>query len=235
MNYMEILNRSQRYNQILVPITQQFAIFMLVMTLLRYIFFFLSRYKFEIIDSVDIVNAFVIGLRFDLLVLGFFAIPLVTILPGILFFNFSEIKISFLIKLYLSAVSLIILFSSYISLPHYLMSERHFRWAQDSVFVSWPLVGMGVYVLVHLIFLFLLLGCLKSVWGRDYLRWAGGWPQAWSPSLKLFVAYLLPLFIVALAARGTLGARHLELAHSEISVWPHVNELALNAVWCFDK
>jgi hypothetical protein len=45
----------------------------------------------------------------------------------------------------------------------------------------------------------------------------------------------LPLLLIVLAARGTVEAHHLALEHSEVSNNKALNEMGLNAVWCFDK
>ena len=52
---------------------------------------------------------------------------------------------------------------------------------------------------------------------------------------EMALRILLPLILIVLAARGTVTPHHLALEHSEVSNSKELNEMALNAVWCFDK
>ena len=53
--------------------------------------------------------------------------------------------------------------------------------------------------------------------------------------LQFWFYLLVPLFIGAFCARGTVTKNHLEWQHSQISNSSLLNELVLNPVWTFDK
>lgn len=230
---MEILKRSQRYNRYLPDLARLAGIFLILMTLLRYIFFFLSRQKFEFVYGSTIFQAFYVGVRFDLLVLGFLFLPIVTIWPLLILNEAKDRLVEKILRLYLSFVWLAIVASSYLSLPTYLAKDQHFRWKRD-VFQMLPLDSVSA-LLVSLIFLTALAVGIKSISKvKRRPRFELG-PRKSSLWVQLIVALLVPILIVGLAARGTLAAHHLEKADSEISPWENVNELTLNAVWAIDK
>jgi hypothetical protein len=204
------------------------------MTLIRYLFYFLTREKFEFVDWGTLLNAFFTGIRFDLLVLGFLLIPIVTLFAMICLSPLTDFTLKKIIKTYLSVVWVIIVTSSFISLPFYIMKERHFRYGLDKNIFIWPLVDITTFALMAGIFILILLAGLKTVWKRNIRGKSVFWSRF--PSiLQVLLNFLIPLLVVALAARGTVSPHHLEKAHSEISPWPHVNELVLNSVWCIDK
>ncbi|MBC7372131.1 MAG: hypothetical protein H7326_11225, partial [Bdellovibrionaceae bacterium] len=51
----------------------------------------------------------------------------------------------------------------------------------------------------------------------------------------VFMGLILPIFIVALATRGTITAHHLGFEHAEVSQIQGLNQLALSPLWAFDK
>jgi hypothetical protein len=128
---------------------------------------------------------------------------------------------------------------SAVSFPHYLLKNRHFRWSQDAsqIFV-WPPLDSTTSGLLLLIGIVLLTSGMKVIWRSRYLKPNGFFMKeaGRGPApLLIFLRYVIPVLLVAGAARGTWTAHHLEKADSEISAWENVNELALNAVWAWDK
>lgn len=67
----------------------------------------------------------------------------------------------------------------------------------------------------------------------------GNWKDWASPlrpkTLEKSLRVLLPAVLIALAARGTISAHHLRYEDSQVSFTEAINEMALNAPWCFDK
>ena len=67
----------------------------------------------------------------------------------------------------------------------------------------------------------------------------GEWKDEYSPHqgsrFEVVWRILLPLILIFLAARGSVMPHHLALEHSQVSANKELNEMALNAVWCFDK
>jgi hypothetical protein len=56
-----------------------------------------------------------------------------------------------------------------------------------------------------------------------------------SKAALLVTGFLLPLFVVALAARGTWTAHHINIEHAEVSQIQALNQMTLSPVWAFDK
>jgi hypothetical protein len=224
VDYKEILKRSQRYNEYLLPTARVAGVFLILMSLLRYIFYFLSRQEFEFVYASSILHAFLVGVRFDLLVIGFILIPAVTIFPALFLTKLKEPVLKKILKLYLSLMWGLVVLSSFVSLPLYLLKGRHFRWKEDS-FV-WLSLDVTTAVLVCIIFLLVILVGLKTIRNQKFDRNLPFLKGAW---------HLLAVLIVALAARGTVSAHHLEKADSEISPWENLNELVINSIWALDK
>ncbi len=230
---MKSLHRSQRYNLVFCQTLRLGGIFLVLMSALRFIFYFLSARSFEIIQQNIVLRAFFVGLRFDLLVVGFVFIPVVVL--GTLWFMLGgrEAIFKICLKVYLSVCWALVLISAALSLPHFLKEGRHFRWADP---IYGPNLDLTSLVLVGLILLFMMASILKTLWlyfEYPYPQIMGAWKMA--PALEVGLRLLIPVILVAMAARGTFGPHHLEREDSQISPWENVNELALNSVWCVSK
>jgi hypothetical protein len=210
------------------------GIFLILMSVNRFIFYFLAAPVFEIVGKDVILRAFWVGLRFDLLVLGFVWIPIVTV-GAIL--CFADLKFSILrgmVRVYLSIVWFLILANYIVSLTYFLTEGRHFRWTADTI-QMWPRMDFITVILLILIFVMMAVVTIRSLWEDTYyfpnLTERFKMPELTEVALRVFV----PMLLVAFAARGTVTAHHLERADSQISPWEIVNELALNPIWCFNK
>ena len=230
---METLLRSQRYNQIFCQALRIGGTFLILMSVIRFMFFFLSAPSFEIIEKSMIWQAFFVGLRFDLLVLGFVFIPVVLVGPLWFLWGGSETSFGKLLKVYLSVIWVIIIISSAVSLPHYLLDGRHFRWS-DSIYA--PALDVTSMTLVALIFLFMMASILKSLWKYFEISFPRILKTTQLPAfLEVILRILAPILLVILAARGSVGPHHLEKEDAQISAWENVNELSLNSVWSINK
>ena len=230
---METLRRSQRYNQIFCQALRIGGFFLVLMSVIRFMFYFLSAPSFEIIQPNVIFQAFLVGLRFDLLAVGFVFIPVALGSPFWLLTIGAEDFLRKIFKIYFSVVWFLILISSAVSLPHYMREGRHFRW-EDPIYG--PNLDVTSLSLITLIFLFMLASVLKSIW-RYFEE---PFPRVLAPlrlptAVEITLRLLLPVILVALAARGSVGPHHLEKEDSQISPWDNVNELSLNSVWCINK
>lgn len=233
---MKSLQRSQRYNVVLLDVFYFQLQFLLLMSLLRYVLYFLTRAQFDWVETVVAGQAFFVGLRFDLLVLGFLCLPLVTLFPLLFFLNIQEKNLALILKIYLLLNWSLIVGSSLLSLPHYVLTGQHFRWREQKDFFVWPAWDAVTSILIISIFFLLLLGGYKTILKRAFFQ-SSQWPKlaVWSRRGEIVFRFLVPFLLVALAARGSLAPHHLGKQDSEISVWRHVNELALNPIWCFNK
>ncbi len=230
---MKTLLRSQRYNHIFCQALRIGGNLLILMSLIRLMFFFLSAASFEIIEQNVIWQAFFVGLRFDLLVIGFVFIPVVLVVPIWLILGGSESLCIKFLKLFFSLTWILIILSSAVSLPHYISEGRHFRWLDPIYRPNLDVVSM---ILVSLIFLFMMASVLRSVWKYFEYLFPTILKRTGLPAfLEVFVRILGPILLVILAARGSVGAHHLEKEDSQISVWENVNELGLNSLWCINK
>lgn len=183
----------------------------------------------------DLPAAFIAGFRFDLLVMGFFWIPVV--LGGwasVLFV--SPRKLFLFWKLYFVVVVLLIFDFSWLDffwtafkgerLNHEFLNENSMEfldqsWQQLGPFLSWSVTAFfGIYAMALVFYLY------RLRMKKDYSL----------PSRKKIMAQaLFSIFLVALAARGTWTPHHLNLEHSQISQTPQINQIPLNALWNLDK
>lgn len=230
---METRLRSQRYNHVLCQALRIGGIFLTLMTVIRYIFYFINSRSFEIIDKIVIGKAFLMGFRFDLLVVGFIFIPIV--LVGTLWFLFGGAEALFIkiLKLYFSVTWLLILASSALSLPHYIKVGRHFRWAD-------PIYGLRLdsttLILMTLIVFFMMATVLKTLWKHFEDPYPHILFNLKIPAkVEVVIRIIVPIIAVMLASRGSIGSQHLGIEDAQISPWESVNELSLNSVWCINK
>ncbi len=230
---METRLRSQRYNHVLCQAIRIGGIFLTLMTVIRFIYYFINSRSFEIIDKIVIWKAFFIGFRFDLLVVGFIFIPIV--LMGTLWFVFggSETLFIKILKLYFSVTWLLILASSAISLPHYMKEGRHFRWADPIYSLK---LDSTTFVLLALIFFFMMATVLKTLWKH----FEDPYPQILIDlkipgKSEVVIRFIVPILALILASRGSFGPQHLGKEDAQISPWESVNELSVNSVWCINK
>lgn len=191
--------------------------------------------------AVEIFQAFFAGIRFDLLIYGFVLIPVVFLLllqavaekwPGFVFVFY---------RLYFGAVWLIICAMNFVDFFFFTKFGRHMRsadyqqWQPDSLLTQWhALQPNQAWIFLSITCLLLILG-LMLVKALKFGIWKDEFSPDTGSAFEISWRIVLPFVLVALAARGTVEAHHLELAHSVVSDNTVINEMALNAVWCFDK
>lgn len=193
---------------------------------------------FAFTEEGDLAKVFFTGLRFDLLVLGFFLIPVVLIGTGVALAGRGFERMTSLSLRYLVGAWTMTCVLAAVDLLFFAVTDRRLTlvdWRANSEFFgqAWRVQGPGTALLVIAIVI-----CTWVIGGREILS-AGdrrGVPSKTrrGPAWRM-LQILGPLVLVALMARGTVTAHHLERQHSQISNHQVVNELALNAVWCFDK
>ncbi|MFV8248141.1 hypothetical protein [Bdellovibrio bacteriovorus] len=212
------------------------------MTLFRLNLYFLSVFHATPDAAfVEIAQSFLAGFRFDLLIFGFLFIPLYFLVmiqavlqkwprAGFVFY-----------KVYFTTVWFLICALTFVDFFHFAKYGKRMRFADYS---SWNLEGWleqfkslppnqsWIFCIITVLLFSLGYMLVKSLkfgdWKDEYS------PQAGS-KFEILWRVLLPLVLIVLAARGTVEAHHLALEHSEVSLDKVINEMALNAVWCFDK
>ncbi|MGZ3769422.1 MAG: hypothetical protein ACXVCP_12935 [Bdellovibrio sp.] len=204
--------------------------------------YFLSVYQTVTdVDLADIISAFIVGFRFDLLVLGFLFIPIYFVVLAQAFLERWPQIMFTAYKFYFAGAWLLICFSTFIDFFYFARYGHRMRFAE---YMSWTpevfndqfraLPANQAWIFSAITFMLFSLGymLIKAIK-------CGYWKDEFSPrygsKFEVMWRILLPLFLIALAARGTIEPHHLALEHSEVSRNKVINEMALNAVWCFDK
>ncbi|AHI04717.1 hypothetical protein BDW_01035 [Bdellovibrio bacteriovorus W] len=234
---------SLRYSsKIYIQFLQLFISLVVLLSLIRANLYFLSVYHATSnVDFFDILEAFFVGLRFDILVMGFvFILPTVLLTVQAVTVQWSTLT-NTLHKLYFFVIWVLMSLMIYVDFFHFAKFGRHMRWREYesldfSQYYSWIESSLPsqfwIFTLMVAFFLGIGLAAIRSL---DF----GHWKDEFSPRKPWFmektVRILWPLLFVALCARGSLGQHHLRLEDSQVSKNEAINEMALNAIWCFDK
>ncbi|UOF00135.1 LTA synthase family protein [Bdellovibrio reynosensis] len=214
----------------------------LFMTLFRMNLYFLSVFHATAnVDFIEIVHSFIAGLRFDILVFGFLFIPLYFLIIGQAItqkwprWMFAFYKIYFGLAWFLICVLTFIDFFHFAKHGVRLRFEGYMNWTFDTLLEQ----AQGLQNNQTLIFCVITVMLFSLGYMLVKAIRFGEWKDEYSPQagngFEIFWRIALPLILIALAARGTVEPHHLRLEHSEVSLNKAVNEMALNAVWCFDK
>lgn len=212
------------------------------MTFFRLNLYFLSVfYATPDAVGVDVFNSFVMGLRFDLLIYGFILAPLYLLSLVPLFLE-KWPRIYFRgVRFYLSLTWLAVCVLTYLDFFHFSKYGKRMRFADyqswnfevfENYWNALPQYNGLIFSVISLLLLVLGLMVIKNLRFED-------WKSLISPQKsrkgEVALRLIVPLLVIFLAARGTVEAHHLELQHSQVSSFDAINEMTLNAVWCFDK
>ncbi len=220
--------------QVLKTLLKPTLLILIWMSALRLLLYF-AVYHPKIENTADVGAAFLMGFRFDLLIMGYFWIPIV-LLTWLSALVMSPRKLFFLWKLYFVIGVLIIFDLSWMDLFWSMVSNSRLNsqfFQSDSRLIldqGWKLLGPAKSWVCTLGMGFSSLGLVLTLYG---LKLGKSYNLPSKP--KLAVQVLVSIFLVALAARGTWTAHHLELAHTQVSSDPLVNQLPLNPLWNLDK
>lgn len=219
------------------------SIAMLVfMSLFRLNLYFLSVFHATPnADFTEVVHAFGAGLRFDLLILGFVLMPVVVLTTLQAFLESWPKGMFTFYRLYLGFAWTVICLLTFIDFYHFTNVGTRMRFAD---YMSWnfeTLFDQAQRILPNQSVIFAVITLLLLALGLMMviaLRF-GEWKDEFSPrkgsKFEILIRLILPYAFVILAARGTVEPHHLALEHSMVSSVPSINEMALNALWCFDK
>lgn len=239
---MNVFDSVEHFRKVFVSFYKMIVVFLMMLTLLRFMNYFLSREHFVEASVLQLCTVFLTGVRFDLLVMGFVFMPvmLVMILQTILKF-WSE-KMRHVYRTYWGTFWISTCFINFADLPFYFYQGRHVRGGEIFDFSFFPFIlsqlGYTSILLVQGIIVFILLLGFKFIFAwalpkvAQTVRLTPANPKDY---LQALFKLLFPIFVVALCARGTLTPHHLEKQHSEITDNERLNELALNPLWAIDK
>lgn len=173
--------------------------------------FFYTQFgnQFQNVEVSEIYYAFWVGVRFDLMVIGYAQLPLVLLL--------WLDKVSRYQRVYFVMISVIL--CGIANFDHAYFSEAGDRLNQGLFFPEYKSILMSlpaaVNVLPFLVFFYIKNKIVMT-------------PMNWKFNLGI-------VFVVAVMIRGSLGAHHLDLRHSEISKNFIVNTLSLNSAYSLDQ
>lgn len=245
----DINDLSKKYSALFTKQLRIFFDLLVMLSIFRLVLFVANRTIFLESNIWEIFLAFFQGIRFDILVLGFIAMPLVfwNILHALQAPYIGNAKI-FRTYLYLTWILICILNAvnfiffntnlQHFSLKHY--SEWPFHMLLvESMDKSTLVLGLSCFAIC-------LLKAIKIISKYSYnqniqivenkkICQTLGFIQNDNRKFFMLLRVLWPTILVALCARGTLRAHHLEKVDSEISANQALNELVLNPMWTLDK
>jgi hypothetical protein len=243
---MQVMNRSYQIFKKLLVFNSSV---LFAMSLQRLVLFLVvvRHWVFGISGSV-LFESFLTGLRFDLCVLGFMNIPVLFLTWWICNDQMVHTQNPVLkalrkwsLWIYLGLITLIIHILAMLDLMYFATSGH--RWT----YYDWQEKGFDFFVTVAtrwgslftggIIAFFLLLWVFRSLFilFRVQIHTVDVPKEHQQFGIELLRGVLIPVFLVGLAARGTVTPHHLALEHAEVSQIQGLNQLALSPVWAFDK
>ncbi|MGE5086446.1 MAG: hypothetical protein ACM3MG_09120 [Bacillota bacterium] len=228
--------------KVLVKLMKLSVAMIIFMTLYRLNLFMLAGFaKVEETSLVEVLQAFLVGARFDILVFGFLFIPVIFVLLAQAFSEKWPKWMYLVYKTYFGLVWILISLFTYADFFFYALHGKRMRFAEysswnfETLWEQWhtlPVNQTAIYTVITIVLLVLAHMLIRSL---DF----GNWKDEYSPHParrgEVALRIILPILIIFLMARGTVEPHHLALEHAQISNNDALNEMGLNAVWCFDK
>lgn len=214
------------------------ASFLLFMSIMRLILLMRTPLSFSILTPMpEILNCFIIGLRFDLLVICFLLIPLL-LATYVLALGLWNILFLWATRIYLFLVWTLVCVISLIDGAQFTKSQQRLRHGgyEHLWSINWPHKVFHSFQenpLVCFLFAVVFVLGFTSLWTQKISNWKSSAEKM--SRLNILIKILIPLIVVLLGARGSLGPHHLDYRDSQFSTFSPINELSLNALWTFDK
>lgn len=224
------MNRGSEAFQVLKLLLKPTLWALVWMTFYRFLLFTFLYYS-SIRFHPDLALAFWAGFRFDLLVLGFFWIPVVAV-TWVVAFAIRPRKVFWLWKIYFI---LVFLYIAGLSLSDFFWISTAGERLNHRVFQSnWlEVLAKGCAQVGEYDCLFVSGWILISAIALCVFTARLPWVEAASQSARMKSVFqaLISVFITAFAARGTLTPHHLNIEHAQVSKNSQINQLPLNAIW----
>ncbi len=203
-------------------------------------------------DRLSIAESFINGVRFDLCVLGFINIPMLFFVWAISmdFTINTPNKVFQLLRkwtpwIYLIVTTLIIHILGLFDMMFFAANSQrwtYYDWRDSGLsFLGRVANAWGGFFTFGVIALFLMLWLFRGVLPlRKIQQELDTMPVKKanfrkSKAVLFLTGFLLPLLTVALAARGTWTAHHLNKEQAEVSQIQILNQMTLSPAWAFDK
>jgi hypothetical protein len=187
--------------------------------------------------SLDLLAAFVSGLRFDLLVYGFFWLPFLFAIWLLCFFKKTDWLYNFGRSYWMIAQTYFILFI--LAEIFFVAARGHRLNSQFANLQPSELFPVAFQNENPFLLLFVLAATtIAIIW--VYRKLLNIQPQNWVPQrdlsgIRQLALVILSFLIAGLAARGTVRAHHLRYEDALVSENPQINQIPLNPVWSQDK
>lgn len=228
--------------KVLVKLMKLSIAMIFFMTLFRLNLFMLSGFaKVEETSLWEVVQTFIVGVRFDILVFGFLFIPVILVLLLQAFFEKWPRWIYLFYKTYFGLMWIVICLLTYADFFFYSLHGKRMRFAEytswnfEVLWEQWQKLPWNQTVIFTVITAALLVLAHMLIRSLNF----GDWKDEYSPHPakkgEVALRIIVPLLVILLMARGTVEPHHLALEHAQISYNEALNEMGLNAVWCFDK
>lgn len=229
-------------SKVLIKIFGLAAILVFLMSLFRMNLFFLNvYYLMPELNISEILQSFCAGIRFDVLVFGFMLLPLYPIIIMQAFFEKWPNFLFGFYKFYFGLAWLGISMTTYVDFFSFIKTGKRMRFDDYNQWTFEGLLELISSAKTNQVVVFSVISLALLILGMMFIKALkfGNWKDEFSPkaagSTEAFWRIVLPLILIILAARGTVTPHHLGLEHSEVSNSKELNEMALNAIWCFDK
>lgn len=187
-----------------------------LLTICRFVFWLFNGSSTPGLIFEETLMAFVVGLRFDLMVLGFFNFPLLLIL--------WSPRITKQLKYYFVFMAAVVSVISYMDLIYYQQNQDRL----NRLFL-FPHSQPGWDVLLRQLSFSIATFVPAMIYILFILKWKC------SAGTVRPRNYFLIFLLISLAARGSLGSHHLDLRHSNISENNFINLLCINSPYALDQ
>ncbi len=207
---------------------------LVLMSIQRWIFYVVNSADFPSISVSEMTLVIIAGLRFDLLILGFWWAGFILLSNA---FSFEKSHLwKRLGKIWLTAGWAVLSALGILNLIFYHryfepISHEHLTLHHWDFSTLWGLdLANGVAIVCY---------CLIAIGGmrvqkkfNDIDAFPPPPPESW---VKAVFAILIPILSVLIMARGSLGNHHLETAHSQVTEHAAWNEWILPPAYLWDK
>lgn len=203
-----------------------------------YFFYYSNQVGF----SLSLLEAFFAGARFDVLILGFAAIPMVLIVWAYAL-GWSPWKLRWFVSSYFFLVVMIcavlaVFDAAWVAQYHERINHRFDLEWLGQLSTTFEQISMGSLLAFTVLVVLLTAIVLKILSRQSAKKWSELVLMAELnrvPPMRHTLRFVWTLMWVALAARGTLTPHHLNAEHAEISADVVLNQLPVNPVWNLDK
>ena len=211
-----------------------YVLAMLFFTGLRLLFALHFHEQIANTDTLDVLEGFVIGLRFDQVVVLFVLLPLILVLPWV---NLQWRAVRKLILSYLAIVFSLTFLLILIDIRFYAYFHSHLNFMAvdylDEGSIVWSMIAADprfyFFILIWLTFTLVFVVLLHLLYGRAKVL---PYRRAWSNQLAYF---LLAITLVFVGIRGRVGISPIDWGVAYYSQDHFLNQLALNGVYTLSR